>query len=95
MSYTPGPWKAETVGLIRQTRTDANIFCISYRADYKPLREERQANTCLIAAAPELLAMLKECAAILTDCEDRDELEDAEVQTLQETRALIAEAEGR
>ena len=87
MSHTPGPWKAsEFIG-------DAGIEIVADGqciARAYPLLQ-RDANARLIAAAPELLAALKEARTML-DCDCEEGKECAEHQRFE---SVIAHAERR
>ncbi len=55
MTHTPGPW--HTVAKV--SIADSNDYGICEAATSNKTQEERYANACLIAAAPELLEALK------------------------------------
>lgn len=63
VQHTPGPWEA--VGSLVRTRLTAGereglLVADCYRGSYWT-PETREANTRLIAAAPDLLAALRDC----------------------------------
>jgi hypothetical protein len=73
VKHTPGPWvviprgesSGKSVGTIEpkpQTMTSVNYWTV---AEVNGLRDEWEANLCLIAAAPELLEALQECKQLL------------------------------
>jgi len=72
--HTPGPWKIakDNYGVERvwDSRLDCDIACCE--GDGSLPREERVANTRLIAAAPELLAALKAAWAGVSDKQRAD-----------------------
>ena len=98
--HTPGPWlRDDCSGLDCDVRAAsgrkvalcwglASNNATNYRADY---RAECDANAHLIAAAPELLAALKDCVAVMT-CE----LAGLSViqPEIKQARAAIAKATG-
>ncbi len=56
-THTPGPWHVAKGGLGREIRADDGPFIASVY-DHTFTYGERNANACLIAAAPELLEAL-------------------------------------
>ena len=105
MSHTPGPWNMMDVGTslyISGPLPDINggmyvahvslAFLEAYGPDPQAVRERREADARLIAAAPELLDALKGWAAAC-------ELHGADSQEFLDARyrgyAAIAKAEGR
>lgn len=93
--HTPGPWTQNTESSLRM---GSQLVCLSYKyTEYENGKRNRfpaipretiDANTRLIAAAPDLLAALKGVLVAID--------EDHGVAETQETiRAAIAKAEGR
>ena len=76
--HTPGPWHAVSIGtqaFIAQERDElasfalANIFFPNYHPDgLAAARAEQAANTRLIAAAPDLLALAQRYAEECVEC---------------------------
>jgi hypothetical protein len=95
MTHTPGPWEIDddTLDVVAPTIGDAPAY-IACQPAYpagRPLEEgEVRANVRLIAAAPELLAVLTWCA----DRWDKYDEDDAP-ELGQAIRDAIAKAEGR
>jgi hypothetical protein len=77
--HTPGPWQLS--GPVLQSRT------------VRGCSEEARANARLIAAAPEMLAALKEIAAGRLDYEPDPEIYAERLRTV--AKAALAKAEGR
>lgn len=76
MSHTPGPWRivridGELVGSIYRGKTR---ICAWILDDMKSQREA-EANAHLIAAAPEMLAVLEKLSSLLVDGEEYVPLE--------------------
>jgi len=86
IKHTPGPWLPDFSGTVRDTAGNEVAYAI------------RLADLPLIAAAPELLALLKEA---LSQAEhygptNRDELGgDYACSVIERARAAIAKAEGK
>ena len=75
MPHTPGPWRIRTNGRHGEGECDlticGDIFCL---ADINgPLYRHCEPNAHLIAAAPELLAALKDLLANIEPCPDDPE----------------------
>jgi hypothetical protein len=98
--HTPGPWEVGTPGngepgYIYCNNSLGSAVAIAYGM---PLaltvfsRAEEEANARLIAAAPELLAALKKCAAV---CAGETLSKSAITSALDAARNAIAAAEGR
>lgn len=92
-AHTPGPWQ-----VVQMTRLGANtyIFAEPFDAQWSPIAEHvnGQDNARLIAAAPDLLASLREMVAGYSG----STLDICSPQTrakVQRARAAIARAEGR
>ena len=91
-AHTPGPWRAEprdSGGLSIMAKSDV----VAQTNRYGPTLPCVEANARLIAAAPDLLAALKECEAYF-----RPMAEDGQYlaqQRIDRIRAAIAKAEGR
>jgi hypothetical protein len=76
--HTPGPWEVEGTYIVADLTLAVAEVNGPNRAD---LREQKQANRRLVAAAPDLLAALIRCAGYLEDMpypEGRDALKQAE-----------------
>ena len=101
--HTPGPWQMSRQEYDNTHSTDLSIYapvpphnnpksiCRVYgEGGLSAIIEERDANAALIAAAPELLAALKFCAAAL-------EAEAGKLYAahLEQARAAIAKTTGR
>lgn len=105
--HTPGPWTV--------TKVAPDKYPSGYRASVyyaikangsriaqtsgEHMTQDAEANARLIAEAPALLALAKECERLLADfdqaaCEDNGEWTE-ERKALEELRATIARAEGR
>ena len=79
--HTPGPWK---IGIAKNQNNALAVFdsraevgnnpkdhrCICIVTEPEMADKEDEANAALIAAAPELLAALKECVAMLEKIEE-------------------------
>jgi hypothetical protein len=63
--HTPGPWKAEGRNNLVVNSRDGNTIIIEPGGSEYAKLEELQANARLIAAAPDLLAALREAATVL------------------------------
>lgn len=66
--HTPGPWHVSDSGFEVRCSDKVGAFNITVAACYAPVlpEVERKANARLIAAAPELLATLKQVHAMLS-----------------------------
>lgn len=107
--HTPGPWKCPdiTLDIITADRKQSIAVCHrSVDGNYKPGLQEAKANARLIAAAPELLEALKDCADWTRLCEHPEVVKLRHVDVVTEAeacqkvaqdnaRAAIAKAEGR
>jgi hypothetical protein len=106
--HTPGPWEVGGVGntCVTPSTDKQERICVCWDTFPKQLddgswedhTQEIQANARLIAAAPELLAALKECRDRLSDwveCSDRNEDVADDNAALEMAIAAIAKAEGR
>lgn len=88
--HTPGPWQITKETIVGE-------FCTYTKIRDKDngviatLHINEEANAALIAAAPELLAMLKAANAAFFGAGTRLEL----LKALKDSKALIAKAEGR
>ena len=89
MSHTPGPWRTfdTAYGAVHIVKRASD----SHMTDVVVINRERNENAAadarLIAAAPDLLAALREMMSAMDDGSDEPTLVDA--------RAAIAKAEGR
>ncbi|MBH9442481.1 hypothetical protein ACTMQP_12600 [Pseudomonas aeruginosa] len=91
--HTPGPWGQDKWGSLQteggQDVLLRGITTISAGSDERIA--EAEANTRLIAAAPELLEALRACVSRITD-----EVADAEfLDEVEQARAAIAKATGQ
>lgn len=91
MAHTPGPWNAgtdEDANIVY----DAQLDFVAETTRDDGDAEQEKANACLIAAAPALLASLKEMVADLIAHASLG-LNEKEVAMLQRAEAAIAQAE--
>ena len=93
MTYTPGPWEVDPKAQCR-IREIQNLDTVATTGCDGSHRDEWEANARLIAAAPDLLAALKD---LIADVENVDsEANDWSQQVcVMNARAAIARAEGR
>lgn len=91
--HTPGPWEAVDSMTVR-TPFSAGGFMVCNLPCHTP-DDERRANACLIAAAPELLEALT-MALPYVECSSGDECykPGAIDKICKQIRAVIAKAEG-
>ena len=91
--HTPGSWTShrEAPSLIYVPQSGLRLFTIGYNCGYRPGREERRANSLLIAAAPDLLEALKLILELESEADEMAALETA----VKQARAVIAKAEGK
>lgn len=103
MAHTPGPWGVQRVKgsylvpfhvLAEDGKPVAYCEGDQLRPDRTGIGEAR-ANARLIAAAPELLAALKDCRDWLVAICDSTKLEETERGYLEAATNAIAKAEGR
>ena len=113
MTHTPGPWKVAYYDKNEQAvvkATNAQEIATCWHHCVRPLEIEMKANARLIAAAPDLLAMLKTVTAELeaevndtySYCTDgNDEMHPAlvrryerDMSSVRNAQALIAAIEG-
>ena len=93
-THTDGPWSANLNGLSRD-KQDAPQWNVGKTCEClvilpnRSTPEETEANAHLIAAAPDLLAALEDCANWLSRSVRDDDREMAE-----DARAVIAKAKG-
>lgn len=91
MTHTPGPWIINHHGLQQPTGDYDHIHAESnnaLQAICKVVRRhDGNANARLIAAAPDMLDLLKDLLAIAKDCDDREMIERMET--------VINKAEGK
>lgn len=73
--YTPGPWKLGRLGRYVYGGDDLAVVYVDDNATPRE-ENEMQANARLIAAAPELLAMLTEAAEFIQPFNRAEELLD-------------------
>lgn len=86
--HTPGPW-VRGEGLTIWAR-GKKLVAIASRSLREP-SEEEEANATLATAAPELLAMLRECRATFAFAADGDD--DPANSLIAEIDAVLAKAE--
>jgi hypothetical protein len=99
--HTPSPWRIDNEGIHPLIRGQANevvakILVHTYAMG--ATAEEIHANTSLIAAAPELLAVAKQAIEALMSFPGVDnyiQLGAGSGMTIRDARAAIAKAEGR
>jgi len=84
--HTPGPWSTDGDHIFGPVYLLADIVS----AD---TIEEAEANARLIAAAPDLLAALEHCCAVMADCVMFPERDD-ENRAYSQARAAISKATG-
>lgn len=60
-AHTPGPWLREDTTVYVLDEGNCNRWWVGVQTSGRCSTEEREANACLIAAAPELLKSLKDC----------------------------------
>lgn len=91
VGHTPGPWKVDAASYIRGPKGEhlAGVMSYSETVAKGPLPQD--ANARLIAAAPDMLAMLKAANEAFFVRGTRQEL----LKALKDSKALIARAEGR
>lgn len=102
MAYTPGPWVVRNhpdfghmlavIAPQYRKECDANHVVCELRAWRRP---KPDADARIIAAAPELLAALKDCRDWLVAICDSNKLETTERGYLEAASNAIAKAEGR
>ena len=90
-THTPGPWSVETKGS-RHFIDGADELTVAY-VDRAGVRERQtyEANAHLIAAAPDLLAALKEVCGLWEDSDQTNGLAQIMART---ARSALAKAEG-
>ena len=82
--YTPGPWRVDHSGPCHIGIIDENERTIAFCALQSEDAGEDESNSCLIAAAPDLLAALERLAHPMADDDDLDY-----------AREVIAKAKGQ
>jgi hypothetical protein len=103
-AHTPGPWEVNEIDAtatewgmltvdVADDATDAvcQVFGENDGVDYERTHAEAVANARLIAAAPDLLAALREIAELEGDCEQQ-QFRLTRFQASQIARAAIAKA---
>lgn len=90
--HTQGPWRV-LQGHIVETVCDEAMWVAQLGVDDRITMSETFANARLIAAAPELLAACKACAAVLGGMDTLRHIA-PEFSALDLARAAIAKAEG-
>jgi hypothetical protein len=109
--HTPGPWIISEIftehgltmndGALPIMAGDERIGLVDYQGNaptrkrYKAESAERDANARLIAAAPTMLAVLKECALQLQYLADKFGETGTGAAVLARVQTAIVEAEGR
>ncbi len=103
-SHTPGPWKLENLGASYAVEPKVRAE-VGWPDRIATVHRAHTENARLIAAAPELLEMVKRIPYML-DCDPECEQTDPEGQpmmdgscgacrTVEEVKKLLAKAEGR
>lgn len=93
--YTPGPWICIGMGDIVQKSTMTEDIVKDIASVYLTVGDEDEANSKLIAAAPELLEMLCIALPFVEDAELDPALKAGyAAETSKQIRALIAKATG-
>jgi len=100
MTHTPGPWMATTQGSntiyihdeVRNGKSFGTIAEIGSDSAYPDIHKQDKANAHLIAAAPEMLEMLRD---ILTAMRTDFDMQGLRYGYERELEAAIAKAEGR
>ena len=90
---TPGPWVVDANGLQARWNIDdanGNSVALTHQLSVDKDWQKRDANTHLIAAAPELLEALQRCESVLSNIP----LETCDVEDLLYARAAIKKALG-
>lgn len=96
MMHTPGPWRFQQDGHEPYWSVDMPFTDGSGRyGAYNAMVYTTEADARLVAAAPELLAALKNCRDWLVNICDSSKLESAERGFLEQATVAIAKAEGR
>lgn len=105
MAHTPGPWKVAGTGgtaVSPEWAPDERVcvtMAVNLQEDdegsFPEVGQWQRADACLIAAAPELLAALKDCCDWLAAICDSNKLEATERGYLEAASNAIAKAEGR
>ena len=95
VQHTPGPWVAAEedwhgLPITAADREGMVHICMVPTGFREPFEIEQQANARLIAAAPDMLAALREAERILSGLEI-----DEDCHFTADIRAAIAKAEGR
>lgn len=96
--HTKGPWRVGEKNILprwimgRRNGRDVGVAEVLYDEDCEPTLEEQEANSHLIAAAPELLEAVKEVERVLGKQYFSDM---AEGKVYESLRDAIAKAEGR
>ena len=96
--HTPGPWSVDSHGLIHNN-SDTPIANLTSASFLPGSLFEREANACLLAAAPDLLEALQEVSVQLDQRADAegngpaDYRPNWEMSLLQIVNAVIAKAE--
>lgn len=93
--HTPGPWRVTGPNV---RAGDALLAIVTdHWADEKTPPKEKSSNAQLIAAAPDMLAALREAVRVLEYAADALDAPAASHfrETISDARAAIAKAEGR
>lgn len=93
IKHTPGPWHIASGGAVIG-RECAVAVVNTYTALQKLTDAEREANACLIAAAPELLAALEWIIEAADDSDNMKATDLVECIPWESIRAAIAKAKG-
>ena len=94
MAHTPGPWRfmtdstGEYLAVFANVQGGTKVIC--------PVKIADEADARLIAAAPDLLAALKECSfRLATLVAASGDFSDVHAKALDAATAALAKAEGR
>ena len=91
MSHTPGPWKT----LPNEEFEWSGVADSTGHPLASCLNADRKANAHLIAAAPEMLAALKEEVDCAREFDSSSSAYQRAQESLENIKAIIAKAEGR
>jgi hypothetical protein len=90
VAHTPGPWDAvSSAGLLRDVEAVGHIGVAGAMGR---TREEQEANARLIAAAPELLAIVRRFVALPSGAWHPERHAAEEAELIREARSTIARA---
>ncbi len=87
IKHTPGPWRVEV-----DEKGDVGVFANDYGLICYPVEDQYQENARLIAAAPEMLALLRGLAAL--DTPHANGCQCVRCEPVTTARALLATIDG-